>query len=82
MRRFASALRETAVWADRNPEQSLPILVKYTKLDPRVAPQVVRARYAETLTPQMLQPSVDLVARYRLIDAAYPAQELIYAQRS
>lgn len=79
VRRFAVAMRETAAWANRNPEQSLPILVKSTKLDPRIAPEVVRARYAETLTPQMLQPSVDLVARYKLIDSPYPAQELIYA---
>jgi NitT/TauT family transport system substrate-binding protein len=78
VRRFATAMRETAAWANRNQDASLAILVKYTKLDPRIAPHVVRARFAETLTPQILQPSVDLVARYKLVDAAYPAQELIY----
>jgi len=42
VRRFAAAMRETALWANRNPAQSLPILVKYIKLDPQVARQVVR----------------------------------------
>lgn len=82
VRRFATAMRETAAWANRNQEASLAILVKYTKLDPKIAPRVVRARFADTLTPAILQPSVDLVARYKLIDAAYPAQELIYAGKS
>ncbi len=79
VRRFAAAIRETAAWANRNPEQSLPVLVKYTKVDPRIASRVVRARFAESLTPAMLQSSVDLVARYKLIDTAFPAGELIYA---
>lgn len=82
VRRFAAAMREVAAWADRNPDLSLPILVKYTKLDPKIAPRVVRARFAEALTAQMLQPSVDLVARYKLIDAAYTAQELIYTPKT
>ena len=81
VRRFVSATRETAQWANRNPERSLPILVKYTKLDPQIARQVVRARFTETLTPQIIQPSVDIMVRYKLIDASYPAQELIYAPR-
>jgi NitT/TauT family transport system substrate-binding protein len=80
VRRFAAAMRETALWANRNPAQSLPILVKYIKLDPQVARQVVRARFAEVLTPQIVQPSIDIVAHYKVIDAPYPAQELIYTQ--
>jgi NitT/TauT family transport system substrate-binding protein len=80
VRRFAAAMRETAIWANRNPAQSLPILVKYVKLDPQIARQVVRARFAEVLTPQIVQPSIDIVAHYKVIDAPYPAQELIYTQ--
>jgi NitT/TauT family transport system substrate-binding protein len=79
VRRFSVAMREASLWANRNPALSLPILEKYTKLDPLVARQVIRARFAEVLTPQIVQPSIDIVAHYKVIDAAYPAQELIYA---
>jgi NitT/TauT family transport system substrate-binding protein len=78
VRRFVTAMREAAVWANRNPDKSLPILAKYTKLDLQVVHGIVRARFGETLVPAALQPAIDVAAHYKLIDAAYPAQEIIY----
>jgi NitT/TauT family transport system substrate-binding protein len=78
VRRFVTAMREAAVWANKNPAQSLPILVKYIKLDPSVGRGVVRARFGETLVASTLQPPIDVAAHYKLIDATYPASEIMY----
>ncbi len=81
VRRFAAALHDTAQWANRNQDKSLPILIKYIKLDPETAQKIVRARFAETLAAPIVQPSIDVLARYKGIDSAFRAQELIYAAK-
>jgi NitT/TauT family transport system substrate-binding protein len=79
LRRFVSVLHETAQWANKNQDKSADILAKYTRLDPKLIRSGNRARFGEAgLTPQMLQSSVDLAARYKLFETSFPATELIY----
>jgi NitT/TauT family transport system substrate-binding protein len=78
-RRFVSVLRETAQWANKNQDKSADILAKYTKLDPQLIRSGVRARFGEgVVTPEMLQSSIDLSARYKLFETTFPAAELVY----
>jgi NitT/TauT family transport system substrate-binding protein len=76
--RFAAAIRQTADWANKNQTKSAEILSKYAKLDADVVKQTIRAVYATTLTPAQLQPTIDGAARYKLLDAPFRAQELIF----
>jgi NitT/TauT family transport system substrate-binding protein len=75
--RFASAMHETAVWANKNQAQSAEIVAKYTKLDPNAIATMTRSVYAEALTPASLQPLIDASAKYNGF-AAFPAQEIIF----
>jgi NitT/TauT family transport system substrate-binding protein len=79
-RRFVQTLRETALWANKNQDKSADVLAKYTRLDPKLIRSGNRAHFGEAgLTPQMLQSSIDLAARYKLFDGGpFPASELIY----
>jgi ABC-type nitrate/sulfonate/bicarbonate transport system substrate-binding protein len=76
--RFASAIRETANWANKNTDKSAEILAKYSKLDLDLVKQTVRAVYAPALTPAQLQPTIDAAVRYKLIDGAFRAQDVIF----
>ena len=77
--RFVAVLRQTAQWANKNQYQSASILAKYTRLDPKLIRSGNRARFGEAaITPEMLQSSIDLAARYRLFDTSFAASELIY----
>lgn len=76
--RFAAVIRETADWANKNQAKSAEILAKYAKLDPELVKQTIRARYATTLTPAQLQPTIDTAAKYKFIDAGFPAREIIF----
>lgn len=76
--RFVAALRETADWANKNPQQSGAILANYLKLDPAVIATMSRVRYADGLTPALMQPLIDITAHYNGF-ATFPAQDLIFA---
>ena len=80
VRRFADAIHQTAVWANQTSTQAASgaILAKYTKQDPAVIATTVRARFAEQMTPALMQPLIDVDARYAKF-STFPAQELIYA---
>jgi len=80
LNRFIAAIRETAVWANGNRTKSAELLVQYTKIDPAITTAMTRVRYGERLTPAMLQPIVNVAAKYGNF-APYPAQELIYTPR-
>jgi NitT/TauT family transport system substrate-binding protein len=74
--RFAALIHDTAIWANANPDLTGPIVAKYAKLDPTVVAAMARTRYGETLTPAVMQPLIDVSAKYNDFKA-FPAQELI-----
>jgi NitT/TauT family transport system substrate-binding protein len=77
--RFVSVMRQTAIWANdkRNQAKSAAILVQHAKIDPALVASMVRAHYGESLAPALLQPEIDLNAKYDHF-AAFPAGELVY----
>lgn len=79
LHKFQSAMRATAAWANANQDKSADILAKYTRLEPALVRASNRAKFGETLTPAAIQPTIDLAAHYKLLDA-FPASELIYTK--
>jgi NitT/TauT family transport system substrate-binding protein len=77
VRRFAQTMHDTAVWANANHAASAPIVAKYTKIDSGIVANMTRSYYADQLTPALLQPLVDISAKYNAF-APFPAQDLIY----
>ncbi len=75
---YAAVMHETALWANQNPEKSADIVAKYTKLDLAVVTTMVRSHFGEQLVPALMQPVVDVAAKYNKF-ASFPASELIYA---
>ncbi len=76
--RFAAAMRETALWANdkRDQARSAEILVKYAQIDPATITSVIRAAYGVDLTTALVQPQIDITARYNDF-ASFPARDLI-----
>jgi NitT/TauT family transport system substrate-binding protein len=77
--KFQDAMRETAAWANANPDKSADILAKYTKLDPALVRASYRAKFGESLSAAAIQPTIDLAAHYKLLEA-FPAADLIYTK--
>jgi NitT/TauT family transport system substrate-binding protein len=77
--RFVAAIHETAVWATKNPAKAAALFAGYSKQDPAVVAATARVRFVEQLTPALMQPIIDVSARYNGF-ASFPASELIYAR--
>jgi NitT/TauT family transport system substrate-binding protein len=75
--RFAAVIHDTAVWANKNPQQSGDILAKYDKIEPAVIAAMARNHYAEQINPALMQPLIDSAAKYNGFKT-FPAQDLLY----
>ncbi len=78
VRRYATAIRETADWANKNPAKTAEIVAKYLKIEPGVIASMSRSRYADALAPALVQPVIDVSAKYAHYDP-FPARELLTA---
>lgn len=78
-RRFARAVVEAQVWANKNRAESARILAAWSKIDPDVMSRMPRETFAERFEPGLIQPLIDLAGRYRLIPAPFPATDLYEA---
>jgi NitT/TauT family transport system substrate-binding protein len=76
-RTFASVIYETARWANANHDKSALILQKYTKIDDATVRRMVRVTYAESLDPDMIDPTLDLAAREKFTERRVRAAEMI-----
>ena len=75
--RLVRAIGDAAKWANTHRDQTLPMLVKYAKLDPDKTAGMRRARYDPSLDPRLLQPVLDIAASYHAIEKPVPAPAVI-----
>lgn len=78
-RNFVTAMYETARWANdrRHHQASATILAKAMKTSVAEITASDRVAYSTSLIAPMIQPLIDVVARYKLIPAAYPAADIL-----
>jgi NitT/TauT family transport system substrate-binding protein len=76
---FAAVIYQTARWANANHDKSAAILQKYTKIDDATVHRMVRVTYAESLEPDMIDPTLELAAREKFTERRVRATEMIAA---
>jgi ABC-type nitrate/sulfonate/bicarbonate transport system substrate-binding protein len=76
---FATVIYQTARWANANHDKSAVILQKYTKIDDATVHRMVRVTYAESLEPDMIDPTLELAAREKFTERRVRAAEMIAA---
>jgi ABC-type nitrate/sulfonate/bicarbonate transport system substrate-binding protein len=76
---FRTVMTKTSTWANANPALSAVILAKYSNLDPNTVKSMHRITYAVRPEAALVQPAIDLAARYGAIAASFPAQEIMYS---
>lgn len=75
--RFVRVMHDAAVYCNAHQADTVEMMATLAKADPAVEGRMKRVLFAEYLTPVMLQPLVDVAAKYKVIDAPFNAQELI-----
>jgi NitT/TauT family transport system substrate-binding protein len=74
---FVSGMHESAIWANAHHRESAAILAKYAHITPAQIATFTRATYGDRLTPELIQPNIDVAAKYAVIKAAFPASDII-----
>ena len=77
VRRLQDAFAKTAIWSNKNHAQSGAILMKYAKLSADTLKTMQRTIFAERLDLGLVQPVVDLTAKYGGVPA-FPAAEIVF----
>lgn len=78
VRKFADGIAEAGAWANKNHEASAKVLESYTKQP--INPNQKRAFYPDRVSPALLQPLIDISAKYGLLKASFPAKDVIAPQ--
>ncbi len=78
VRRYQSAIAETATWANANRPRTAQILIKVAKLKEDVVRSMTRIEYADKMTPALIQPVIDLAAKYTGAPS-FKAADLIFS---
>ena len=77
-KKVATAIHEAAKWANdsKNAGECAKMLAAYTKVDPAVIAGYPRLVFAESNSPALVQPVVDMLAHYTFIPHGFNAAEL------
>jgi NitT/TauT family transport system substrate-binding protein len=75
--RFARVLREAAVDANAHRAEIVSLIASYTKLDPTMIARTLKDSNASYLDPKTIQPMIDILAKYHVIEKGFDARDLI-----
>lgn len=78
--RFRRGLYEAAAYANANPAEMVPLLVKYTGIDAKtIAAMVItpQATSPKQFDPRMIQPIIDAAVKYKALAATFPAKDVV-----
>lgn len=77
-KKIAGVIHEAAKWANnsKNYAEAATLLATFTKVDPAVIAGYPRLAFAETNNPGLVQPVVDMLAKYTYIPHGFSAAEL------
>ncbi len=76
-RKFAAVMRGAAQWASAHPRETAQIIATNLKSGTEEVAAATPVAFGGALTPPLLQPVIDMAAKYGVIKARFPAQELL-----
>ncbi len=75
--RFSRVVADAGTFARAHPEATVNDEALYTKQDPAVIAHMKRQRMGTTVSAADIQPVIDVSAKYKFIEKAFPATDLI-----
>ena len=80
VKRYIEILKVASVWANTHKDEAAAVLAEALNQDLARIKAIPRPTYETTLTPALVQPSINLAAKYGVIKTAFPAQEILSPQ--
>ena len=75
--RFAAVMRKATLYANGHEAETIPLYVAASGIDPQDAAQMHHSFTAQSFEPALIQPVVDLAAKYKIIPARFDARDLM-----
>jgi NitT/TauT family transport system substrate-binding protein len=75
--RFGQVMQQATIYSNAHHPETAPLIAAFSSVDTAAVLQMQRVICADVLDARDVQPSIDAAARYKVIDAAFPASELI-----
>ena len=77
MKRFALAMHEAALYTNAHPAQTVGLVAAYSGVSATDIAHSVRMVDQEYVEVPYIQPVIDVLAKYGMLDKAFPAQDVI-----
>lgn len=75
--KFVHSVAAIADWANKNPLATAQIMAKYFSIPVATVTAMQRTRMSTNLDPALIQPVIDVLFKYKLVDEQFAAGELI-----
>jgi NitT/TauT family transport system substrate-binding protein len=75
--RFAKVLAQASGYANTHVNETVPLLVSFTGMDPNTAAKMHKTFTALTFDPAQIQPVIDVAAKYQFIPKTFPAKDML-----
>jgi NitT/TauT family transport system substrate-binding protein len=76
MARFRKGIAEASAYVNAHRPEMVPLIAKYSAVDPAIVASFPRILLGLTLDPQSIQPIIDTAAKYKAIPASFPARDV------
>jgi NitT/TauT family transport system substrate-binding protein len=77
MRRFAQGMHEASLYTNSHMAETVDLVAGYSGIAPDVVARSARFTDAEYADPALVQPVIDVLVKYAIIDHAFPAADII-----
>jgi NitT/TauT family transport system substrate-binding protein len=77
MARIRKAMDESAAYGIAHPAEMIPVMAKFSGIDPKLVVPAQLARASDLLDTRLTQPTIDMCAKYNGIPKAFPVREMI-----
>ncbi len=74
--KFAAVMRQTADWANKNPNQAAEILARLSKIPLETVLKMNHNVWGTTLDPALIQPTIDASVKYGFLPHPFTASEM------
>jgi NitT/TauT family transport system substrate-binding protein len=74
--RFRKGLAEATAYAEAHRAEMIPLISKYSGVDPKVIATMPQAPLGTVLDPRLIQPMIDAAVKYKAIAAPFPVRDL------
>lgn len=76
-KKFVAVMKESAIWANGHHHESAAILAPHLKRSVEEVEKAPRAIYGIGMKPELVQPVIDVAAKYGVLKSSFPARDMI-----